>query len=242
MAAISLTSDNSKAADGFRLTPARAALAAAIENLASAQEQLEEAHRPLAELEEARTRPQSREAAELRVAFVELLNAHDAEIAVWARGGGPGPKPAPPAALVDAERRLNAIAATASVAEARRSAAQDAYLAAAEAARRAAAVRDRAVWPAALEAAATDLAELRAAIAAALASEARLRGLVKALREAGARMPAGSCDAMAAAEKLERAIGGLRPPAIRPWDLGPSRALLERLRSDPAAALCGNRA
>jgi hypothetical protein len=94
-----------------------------------------------------------READELRAQVARLRKADEAEIHGWVGAGAHGARPAPSTELLAAERRLGEIAGAAGVAEAEISIAQEGYAGAAERARHAMQERDRALWPAMIEAA-----------------------------------------------------------------------------------------
>ncbi len=219
------------------LSSARAALAQTIEALDGAQDRLQRAHAPLREIERIRAAASYREATELRAEIGRLRCAHEAELAAWVDAGAEGARPVPATELLDAERRLGEIAAAADEAGAQISIAQEGYAGAAARVHTATADRDRAVWPAAIEAAAPGLTELGRAVAAVLALEGRLRSLISALREAGNHGGADGNGALAAASAIESGIQGARRMPALARDAGPGRSLIERLRSDARAAL-----
>jgi hypothetical protein len=109
------------------------------------------------------------------------------------------------------------------------------YVRAAEQARRAISMRERAISHAATEAAEATFGELEQAIAAAQSAEGRLLSLVHALREAGACTGDEGNAALAAAAKIEQRVIATRRRRASRIDPAPGRGLLERLRSDAAA-------
>ncbi len=219
------------------LSPARGALAQAIEALNEAQGRLHQAQSPMTEIDRIRARASCREAAELRAEIGRLRCAHEAELAAWVDAGAKGLRPMPATGLVGAERRLGEMAGAAGAAEAQVSIAQEGYAGAAARVRQAAADRDRALWPAAVEAAAPVLDGLGRAVTAVLGVEIRLRSLVSALREAGNRDSANGNGALAAASAVESGIQAARRSRALAHDAGPGRSLIEHLRSDARAAL-----
>lgn len=219
------------------LSPAKALLAHAIEALNEAQGRLHQAQNPVIETDRIRAAATSREAAELRAAIHRLRNAHEAELAAWVDAGADGVRPIAAGELLDAERRLGGIAGAAGEAEAQVSIAEEGYAGAAAHVHKASADRDRALWPAAIEAAGPVLGELGQAVTAVLGLEARLRSLVSALREAGNRDAVNGNGALAAAASIESGIQAARRLPALARDAAPGRSLIERLRSDARAAL-----
>ena len=219
------------------LSPARALLAQAIEALDEAHGRLHQAQNPVSETEQIRAAASCREAAELRAAIHRLRSAHEAELAAWVDAGADGVRPVPAGELLDAERRLGGIAGAAGEAEAQVSIAEEGYAGAAAHVQKAAADRDRALWPAAIDAAGPVLDELAQAVTAVLGLEARLRSLVSALREAGNRDAVNGNGALAAAAAIESDIQAARRLPALARDAAPGRSLIERLRSEARATL-----
>jgi hypothetical protein len=223
--------------DAGALPPAKASLARAVATVKRTQDELEAAQKPVDRLAHARAAATLGEAAELRSEIARLRAAHEAEINLWVDAGGVGKRPAPSPDLIPLERALGSIAAAAREAEARFPPAHGTLLSAADRVRNALAERERAMWPATVEAADRTVDELDRAITAAQSAEARLLSLVSALREAAVRAGDNENGAMAAAAKIEERIITTRrrgAPRVYPAH---GRSLIERLRSDPSAEL-----
>ena len=219
------------------LSPGAAWLAQAIEGLDQAQRRLENAQRPTSKLEQIRSAAIVQEAAELRAETTRFRAAHNSEIADWVNSGSTGDRPAPPAHLIAAEKRLGEIVAVMGDAETQLAIAREGYAGAAERVQQAAAEREQALWPAAIEAASSVLREMEQAVARVLSCEVRLRSLASALREAGNHSGINGHGAHAAASKVdeERQAARRRPAAA--CDSRAGRVLLERVRSDVHATL-----
>ena len=218
-------------------SPGAARLAQAIEGLDRAQQRLENAQKPISKLEQIRSAAVVQEAAELRAETTRLRAVHHNEITDWVNSGSRGDRPALPVHLVAAEKRLGEIVAGMGDAETQLAIAREGYAGATERVQQAAAEREEALWPAAIEAAGDVLRELERAVATVLSCEVRLRSLASALREAGNHTGANGHGAHGAASRLdERREAARRRPAAA-YDSRAGRVLLERLRSDAHATL-----
>jgi|HubBroStandDraft_4_1064222.scaffolds.fasta_scaffold149352_1 hypothetical protein len=208
------------------LTPARAALAHAIDVLDNTQECLAEAQIPLSTLE--RVRAESIE--QVRV----LRTEYEACVGVWMEAGAQGDKSAAAAELLPLELRLGGILSGIGGSEAGLSLAREAFAAAADRMRKAQGDRDAALWPAVVEAAGPLVTDLEKAMTAALQVEMRLRSIISALREAGNRDEQNG--AFSAASAIEAAISTARRILLPAADTESGRALIDSLRSDPRAS------
>jgi hypothetical protein len=225
-------------ASNTALTPARAALAGAIEKLRHCQQRFDKAREPLGEMERIRAASTATEAAALRAAIDRLHAAHAAEVAGWIATGAAGNRPAIAVEVFEAERRLGQIGSEAEAAAVTIAIAEEGTTGAAENVGQAMRERDSAVWPATVEACRPTLEEMQRILSAAIKLEARLQGLVKVLRNAGDRIvdqPARSA-AFRAAELIERQLVEIRGLPPEKPDTEPGRDLIERLRTDAATA------
>jgi hypothetical protein len=217
------------------VSPARAALARAIEEVDSTQNLLEDARKPVDRLSLIAARARSQEAIAISAEVSRLREALDAEIAIWVDAGATGDRPAPSQELLAAERRLGELVSAGATAGAEIVLAEEDYVKLAVRAQSAAAERDQALWQATIEAAEPLLMALQQTRAVERDIEARLFGLVSALREIG-NSPSGLDNAaLRAAEKIEveaRAKLRLLTPAC---DVAAGHSLIGRLRSDPLA-------
>lgn len=219
------------------LPPARAALAEAIAAVIRAQHDLEVAEKPVERLARARAAVTLGEAAALRAEIPRLRAAHESELDVWLDAGGSGERPELPAELKPIELALGKIAAAAREAEARFPTINADHVTAAERARNSVVERDRALWPASVEAADRTLRDLGQAILGVQSAEGQLFGLVSALREAAARAGDDGHGALAAAAKIEEQIIAARRHGAPRIDPTRGRSLIERLKLDPLAEL-----
>lgn len=212
--------------------PARAALAEAIDALQAPRERLDETHKVLAAIEAPPAALTSRDAGELRA---DLTRLH--EITNWLGVRGGEARASLSRELKHAEDWLGEVAAVTATAEERLSRAEQDYTAAAHAARQAHLERDRAVWAVTLDAAGPALRKLGRAVISAHRREARLWSLVVALREIGHRNTETNSGSLHAAEAIERAIKTVRSQMVPGVDPVDGRSLIERLQTDPLAAL-----
>jgi len=219
------------------LPPARAALARAIEALFVALQRRDQAQQPISGLDRVAAVAASATTEALRAEIARLRAAHDADVSRWVEAGAKGPRPKPATELLDAERRLGEIGLAGSAAEEQLSIAREGYLGAVERTRAAELERDRAVWSAAVETAESVVDEMRQAAAIVLRREALLRSLVSALRGEGDRDPQNANPALAAAEKIEKAIARVRETPINAEPEADPREFLRDLRCNPRAEL-----
>jgi hypothetical protein len=220
------------------LTPARAALAGAIDKLYECQLRFDKAREPLGEMERVRAASIATEGAELRAAIDRLHASYAAEVAAWIAAGAAGNRPAIAVEVFEAERRLGQIGTEAAAAAVTIAIAEEGAQKAAGNVKDATRERDAAVWPATVEACGPTFEEMRRLLSTAIRLEARLQGLVKVLRNAGdyiADQPARSA-AFRAAELIERQIVEIRGSCCAQLDRDPGRDLIERLRTDAAAS------
>ncbi len=219
------------------LPPARAALARAIEALDAALRRRDQALRPIRGLDRVAAAAKAATLGALRDEVARLRKAFDAEVAGWVAAGAKGERPVPPAELIAAERRLGEIGVAGAEAENQLAIAREGYVGAAERAKAAEAARNLALGPAAVEAAEAVLDEMRTSVASVMRRDALLRSLVSALRDEGHRDPQHGHAALAAAEKIERAVGALRRTPASTQTMPHGRVFLSALRSDPRAEL-----
>jgi hypothetical protein len=218
------------------LTPAREALADAIEKLRDCQERFDRAREPLGEMERIRAASTATEAAALRAAIDRLHAAHAAEVAAWIAAGAAGNRPAIAVEAFEAERRLGQIGAAAAAVTI--TIAEEGATGAAASVSQAMRERDAAALAATVEACRPTVEEMQRHLSTAIRLEARLQGLVQVLRNAGHRstdQPA-RYAALRAAELIEREMVELRGLSRAQPETAPGSDLIERLRTDAAAA------
>jgi hypothetical protein len=220
------------------MTPARAVLADAIEKLRDCQERFDRAREPLGEMERIRAASTATEAAALRAAIDRLHAAHAAEVAAWIAAGAAGNRPAIAVETFEAERRLGQIGAAAAVAAVTIAIAEEGATGAAASVSLAMRERDAAALAATVEACRPTVEEMQRHLSTAIRLEARLQELVQVLRNAGHRstdQPA-RYAALRAAELIEREMVELRGLSRAQPETAPGSDLIERLRTDAAAA------